>query len=109
MLEAEGFETVGAHDGSDALEKLRAMPVDLVLTDIEMPGIDGFALCERMRSGDAAYRDTPVVIVTTRDRTEDRRRGLEVGASAYVVKKTFDQENLLDTINRLISKGTGSR
>lgn len=109
VLEAEGFETVGAHDGSDALEKLRAMPVDLVLTDIEMPGIDGFALCERMRSGDAAYRDTPVVIVTTRDRTEDRRRGLEVGASAYVVKKTFDQENLLDTINRLISKGTGSR
>jgi two-component system chemotaxis sensor kinase CheA len=105
VLEAEGFETVGAHDGADALNKLLTTPVDLVLTDIEMPGIDGFALCERIRGGDAAYCDTPIVVVTTRDRQEDRRRGLEAGASAYVVKKAFNQEDLLGTIDRLLSRG----
>lgn len=108
VLEAEGFETIGAHDGNDALNRLMTTPVDLVLTDIEMPGMDGFALCQRIREGDTAYRDTPIVVVTTRDRQEDRRRGLEAGASAYVVKKAFNQEDLLGAISRLISRGDWS-
>lgn len=108
VLEAEGFETIGAHDGHDALNRLQTTPVDLVLTDIEMPGMDGFALCERIREGDTPYRDTPIVVVTTRDKEEDRRRGLEAGASAYVVKKAFNQEDLLGAIDRLISRGDWS-
>jgi len=109
ILESEGLETVGATDGIDALEKLRMSVFDLVVTDIEMPGVDGFTLCKKIREGPPAYRDVPVVIVTTRATAEDRKRGLAVGANAYVVKKTFDQGNLLETVHRLISRDIGVR
>lgn len=109
VLESEGLETIGATDGVDALEKLRSSQIDLVVTDIEMPGMDGFTLCRQIRQGDRRYRELPIVVVTTRDRAEDRRTGLEVGANAYVVKKAFDQLGLLETIDRLLPRGDGAR
>ena len=104
VLESEGLETTGAIDGIDALQKLQSSDFDLVVTDVEMPGIDGISLCRRIREGDRQYRDIPVVIVTTRASAEDRRRGLEVGADAYVVKKEFDQVSLIETVHQLICR-----
>lgn len=108
ILESEGLETTGASDGIDALEKLQSSSFDLVVTDVEMPGIDGFLLCQRIRGGHRRYRDIPVMIVTTRASAEDRRRGLEVGANAYVVKKAFDQASLVEAVHRLIPKNDGT-
>ena len=66
-----------------------------------MPRLDGFSLTERVRADDR-LRDLPVVLVTSLDSEDDRRRGVEVGADAYIVKGAFDQDRLLETIRRLI-------
>jgi two-component system, chemotaxis family, sensor kinase CheA len=66
-----------------------------------MPRLDGFSLTERVRADDR-LRDLPVVLVTSLDSEDDRRRGVEVGADAYIVKGAFDQDQLLETIQRLI-------
>ena len=66
-----------------------------------MPRLDGFSLTERVRA-DERLRDLPVVLVTSLDSEDDRRRGVEVGADAYIVKGAFDQDRLLETIRRLI-------
>lgn len=102
ILESAGFKVVTAIDGQEGLEKLQTQKFDLVLTDIEMPRMDGLSLVQRMRQQEA-HRDIPVVIVTTRDSDEDKRRGLEAGADAYFVKSQFDQDNLLETVRRLIA------
>ncbi len=68
-----------------------------------MPRMNGFELTERMRA-DERFRDIPVVMVTSRDTVDDRRRGFEVGAEAYVLKREFDQTHLLDTVRRLIGQ-----
>ena len=103
ILESAGYRVDVALDGVDALEKLRAERYDLVITDIEMPRMDGFALLERIRAQDPT-RDLPVVVVTNRERTEDKRRGMELGADAYILKSSFDQSSLLDTIQRLMGR-----
>jgi CheY-like chemotaxis protein len=71
------------------------------VADIEMPVMDGFELTARIRA-DQRHRDVPVVLVTSRDASEDRQRGIEAGADAYIVKGGFDQDRLLDTIRRLL-------
>lgn len=102
LLEAAGFQVVTAIDGQDGMEKLKTQKFDLVLADIEMPRMDGLSLIRQMRTQEA-HRDIPVVIVTTRDSDEDKRKGMEAGADAYFVKSQFDQDNLLETVRRLIS------
>ncbi|MBI5444918.1 MAG: response regulator [Deltaproteobacteria bacterium] len=101
ILEAHGYRVVLAGDGEEALAKTRETLFDLVVTDVEMPRLDGFSLTERLR-GDERYRDVPIVIVTSRSKDEDRRRGIDVGASAYIVKGDFGQSNLLETVENLI-------
>lgn len=101
ILAAAGYEVQVAIDGLDALEKLRGDSFDLIVADVEMPRMDGFALTAALRA-DERYTDVPVVIVTAHETDEDRRRGIEVGAQAYIVKSAFDQENLLATIKQLI-------
>lgn len=101
ILESAGYDVDVAVDGIDALERLRTGTYDLIVTDIEMPRMDGFALLERIRSQERT-RDLPVVVVTNRERSEDKRRGMELGADAYILKSSFDQSSLLDTIRRLI-------
>jgi DNA-binding response OmpR family regulator len=69
--------------------------------------MDGFELTVRLRAGET-HRETPVIIVTSRDSMEDRRRGFEIGADAYVLKREFDQTQLLDTVRRLLGRGVAS-
>lgn len=101
ILEAYGYLVVTAGDGEEAFEKTRQEMYDLVITDVEMPRLDGFSLTERLR-GDDRYRNIPIIIVTSREKDEDKKRGITVGANAYIVKGAFDQSNLLETVRTLI-------
>ena len=101
ILESAGFQVEVALDGLDALEKLGTGDYDLVITDIEMPRMDGFELLGRIRAQERT-RGLPVIVVTNREKAEDKRRGMELGADAYILKSSFDQSSLLDTIQRLI-------
>jgi two-component system chemotaxis sensor kinase CheA len=103
ILEAAGYEVVTAENGLDGLDKLGRQSFDLVVTDIMMPKMDGFALTEAIR-GNERTRNLPVVIVTSMESEADKRRGLEVGADAYLIKSSFDQRNLIDTIETLLGK-----
>lgn len=101
ILEAYGYCVATAEDGEDGWEKTRQTRYDLVITDVEMPRLDGFSLTERLR-GDERYRAVPIIIVTSREKDEDKKRGIQVGANAYIVKGAFDQSNLLETVRALI-------
>jgi two-component system chemotaxis sensor kinase CheA len=104
ILESAGFEVDLATSGDEGLEKARARQYALFLVDVEMPGTDGFGFMEHARA-DAALRDVPVILVTSRSRPEDRRRGNELGARGYIVKSDFDQTDLLGRIRSLVESG----
>jgi two-component system chemotaxis sensor kinase CheA len=101
ILEGAGYRVRVAADGAEAWRLLQANGCDLLLTDVEMPEMDGFELTSKVRA-DQRLRDLPVVLVTSRDSDADRERGISAGADAYVVKGAFDQERLLDTLRRLL-------
>ncbi|WP_445010757.1 hybrid sensor histidine kinase/response regulator [Vreelandella stevensii] len=101
VLEAWGYQVTLAENGRDGLNKALADTFDAVLTDVEMPVMDGFALTARLRENDA-YRHKPIIIITSREKEADRRRGIEVGADAYIVKGSFDQNNLVETLKALL-------
>lgn len=101
ILQAQGYLVRTAVDGLDGLTMLKTAPVDLVVCDIEMPRMDGFELTEKIRA-DSAFSDLPLVLVTSLGSRENRERGIDVGANAYIVKSDFDQTNLLEVIERLI-------
>jgi len=103
MLEAQGYLVNTAVDGLDGLDKITTGKYDLIVSDVKMPRMDGFDFCEKVKNNDE-YKDIPVIIVTSLEKEEDKRRGIEVGAAAYILKKAFDQMNLLDTIERLIGR-----
>ncbi len=103
ILLAAGYDTQIAHDGLEALEVLRQTDWDLVISDVDMPRMDGFELTACVRA-DARLCDIPVIIVSSRDSAEHRRRGFEVGANAYVSKREFDQTQILETVRRLIAR-----
>lgn len=101
VLEAWGYHVTLAEHGEEGLQKALAEEFDAVLTDVEMPVMDGFTLTARLRE-DANYRDKPIIIITSREKESDRRRGIEVGADAYIVKGSFDQNSLVDTLKLLL-------
>lgn len=101
ILENKGYQVDTAVDGLDAMSRLATESYDLILSDIEMPRMDGFELCRMVKSNEA-YKRIPVVMVTALQKEEDKRRGMEVGAAAYLVKSHFNQANLLEIIERLI-------
>jgi chemotaxis protein histidine kinase CheA len=101
MLEAHGYQVTLAEDGVDGLRKAQSGDFDAVLTDVEMPNMDGFTLTERLRQEDK-YRNTPIIIITSREKEEDKRRGIQVGADAYIVKGDFEQSHLVDTLRNLL-------
>ena len=101
ILEEAGYEVIAAVDGKDALDKLESRPFAAVVSDINMPNMDGLALTVRIRQ-EPHYRDLPVILVTSLASDEDKRRGLEVGANAYIPKPSFDKTVLLETLQRLI-------
>jgi two-component system chemotaxis sensor kinase CheA len=101
ILESAGFQVTTAVDGVDAFNKLCEAEFDLVVSDIEMPGMNGFELTEKIRA-DKRLTEIPIVIVTGLESPEDKKRGIEVGANAYLVKSSFDQSNLVEVVRRLI-------
>jgi two-component system, chemotaxis family, sensor kinase CheA len=101
VLEAYGYSVALAGDGVEALEKAGGTQYDAIVADVEMPRMDGFCFTETLRRNES-YRDTPIILVTSRDKEEDKRRGIKVGANAYFVKGAFDQSSLVETIRNLI-------
>ena len=100
LLEDAGFEVTPANDAEDALSQLGEGAFDCVVTDIEMPGMDGFELAAHLRSMEH-FAHLPIIVVSTRDRPEDRLRGLKVGADAYLTKQSLDAGELVDLVRRL--------
>lgn len=100
ILTAAGYNVLTAADGREALKILEAEGASLVVSDVEMPDINGFELTARIRSSEV-LSETPVILVTSLESAEDRERGVTAGADAYIVKSGFDQEALLDVIRRL--------
>ncbi|MEW6351845.1 MAG: hybrid sensor histidine kinase/response regulator [Thermodesulfobacteriota bacterium] len=100
ILEGAGYEVVAAVDGLDAINKIPTRPFDALVTDVMMPNMDGLTLTQKLREN-PKYKELPIILVTTLSSDEDRRRGLQAGASAYITKPAFDQKVFLDTLRRL--------
>ncbi|HWM89313.1 MAG TPA: response regulator [Thermoanaerobaculia bacterium] len=100
LLEDAGFHVSAASDAQEALALLGEEPFDCVVTDIEMPGMDGFELTAHLR-GIEHFAQLPIIVVSTRDRPDDRLRGLKVGADAYLTKQSLDAGELVDLVRRL--------
>ncbi len=101
ILETNGYLVRTAVDGLDALTLLKTASFDLLVSDVEMPRMSGFELTAEIRR-DAKLANLPVILVTGLSRREDRERGIDAGANAYIVKGSFEQSNLLETISRMI-------
>lgn len=102
ILEGAGFGVITARDGVEAIATARVRDFDLLLTDVEMPGMDGIELTRQIR-GEEKTSDKPIVILTALASAHDKERGMEAGANAYVVKSNFNQTSLLTTIGDLLS------
>jgi two-component system chemotaxis sensor kinase CheA len=103
ILEAQGYAVLLSVDGIDALHVLRSGEaiVDLVIADVEMPRMDGFGLLQAIKN-DQRLSTLPVILMTSRADPEDVRKGLDLGASAYITKQKFDQRELLATIGQVL-------
>jgi len=101
ILESAGYKVKTAVDGMEAFTLLRTETFDLVVSDVEMPRLNGFDLTARIRA-DKKLAELPVVLVTALESREDRERGIDAGANAYLVKSSFDQSNLIEAVRRLI-------
>ena len=103
ILEGAGYLVETAVDGLDGASRLRDEPADLVLSDVEMPGMDGFDLTRTIRRT-KGWENVPVVIMTSRGEDHARQAGLDAGCSAYLLKNEFDQEQLVSTVRRLVGR-----
>ena len=103
ILEGAGYQVETAVDGLDGASRLRDDPADLVLSDVEMPGMDGFALTRTIRRT-KGWENVPVIIMTSRGEDHARQAGLEAGCSAYLLKNEFDQDQLVQTVRRLVGR-----
>jgi two-component system, chemotaxis family, sensor histidine kinase and response regulator WspE len=103
ILRTHGYEVEVAVDGQDGWNKVRAGPFDLVISDVDMPRVTGLEFVRRIRD-DQALRDVPVIIVSYKDRDEDRLRGLEAGANHYLTKSSFHDHTFLDAVAALIGR-----
>jgi two-component system chemotaxis sensor kinase CheA len=101
ILESAGYRVTVAVDGMAGWTSLRQTPVDVVISDVDMPRLNGFELTAKIR-GDKKLSSTPVVLVTGMETREDREKGMEVGADAYIVKSSFDQSNLLAVLKKIV-------
>lgn len=104
LLQHHGFEVVKTASATDALDILRAQPVDLVLLDVMMPDMDGWEVCRRIRETTAV----PIIFITAKSSVKDVVKGLEIGGDDYVVKP-FDNHELLARIRTQLRRGTAER
>ena len=102
-LRSKGYNILTACDGMDAIEKISnsADPVDLIITDLNMPNLDGYGLIETLRQNNA-HLETPIIILSSEEDDDDRQRGIDVGASSYLVKP-FKPVSLLTEIGKYLS------
>jgi two-component system chemotaxis sensor kinase CheA len=103
ILERGGYSVRTASDGAEALAMLADQPADLVVTDLEMPNVDGFLLTSSIRAH-PRLANIPVLIVSSRASEEDHQRGLDAGADGYIVKTSFDEAGLLSAVSRLLGR-----
>ena len=101
VLETAGYLVTTSVDGADAFARAKSNEFDLIVSDVDMPRMNGFELTAKIRS-DKNLSEIPVVLVTSLESREDRERGIEAGADAYIIKSSFDQGNLLEVIKKLI-------
>ena len=102
LLKGAGYDVSVAVDGLEGFNKIQEEHFDVVVSDVEMPNLNGLELTTKIRQ-QSQYTHLPIILVTTLASPEDKRRGTEAGANAYLTKGDFDQKLLLDTINQLIS------
>jgi two-component system chemotaxis sensor kinase CheA len=101
ILELEGFEVTGAEDGIEALKLLKERRYDLILSDIEMPRMDGITMIENIRK-DSFYANTPIVVVTSYSDEATKKRAREAGSDAQIVKSDFDRNGLIEIVEGLM-------
>jgi two-component system chemotaxis sensor kinase CheA len=101
LLEAAGFVVELASDGVQGWERVQAGGIDLVLSDVDMPLLNGFQLTQTIRKSDQ-FRALPVILITSNDDVRSRERGLSAGASAYLTKGNLDQNVLMNLIEQLL-------
>lgn len=101
ILESAGYRVKTAVNGAEGFALLRAEPFELVVSDVEMPRLNGFELTAKIRA-DKQLAELPVILVTALETPEDRERGIDAGANAYLVKSSFDQSNLLEAVRRFV-------
>ena len=101
ILEKAGYEVITALDGLDAFNKLHTCSFDAVVSDIQMPNMDGISLTVKIREN-KNYSELPIILVTSLASNEDKQKGAEVGANAYITKDSFNQKVLLETLQRLV-------
>ena len=106
LLLHKGYEVVVAVDGMDGWNKVRAERYDLMVSDIDMPRMNGLQLVQAVRADDR-LRDLPVIIVSYKEREEDRVRGLEVGANSYLTKSSFHDNRFMEAVVDLIGSADG--
>jgi two-component system, chemotaxis family, chemotaxis protein CheY len=99
-LKSAGYEVVDASNGKDALGKLAGAKVDMVVTDLNMPEMDGITLIRELR-GNPAYKFTPVVMLTTESQESRKQEGKQAGASGWIVKP-FTPDQLVETVKRFV-------
>ena len=104
LKQLSGCRITEAANGAEALAKLSAQPVDLILTDINMPVMDGLKLVGFVRQN-ASLKDIPIIIITTKGADEDRERGLALGANAYI-PKPIQASSLMQTVRKLLAEPT---
>jgi two-component system chemotaxis sensor kinase CheA len=107
ILERGGYTVRTASDGAEALGMLAELPADLVVTDVEMPNLDGLHLIQSIRRH-PRLANIPVLIVSSHGSDEDHQRGLDAGADAYIVKTSFDEVGLLSAVSRLLGRTAGA-
>jgi DNA-binding response OmpR family regulator len=101
VFESLGFVVDTAIDGMDGLEKLQSKHYDMLITDLEMPRLDGFGLVRQIRN-QAEYAELPIIVISTRESAEDRMRALEAGADSYMVKQRLEAANIISTVKALV-------
>lgn len=104
ILEGAGYHVETATDGIDALAKLKQHEYDMLVSDVDMPRMDGVTLTKKIRTGDLHLADLPVVLITSLDSPEDREQGRAAGADAYLVKSNFERDDFVETIHRLMHR-----